>query len=89
MYLTITIPTITIIISLLVIQMVRKLCQEGPEKIKKEEIICVDVEKDIFPILHSTLTSKPNMKENNPKVHRKLVPIQLLKEPKSNFKTKL
>jgi hypothetical protein len=42
-------------------------------KMKREEIISVDVEKGISPIPHSIRISRPNMTVNNQRVHSKLV----------------
>jgi hypothetical protein len=38
---------------------------EDPAKTLKAETLSVDVEKNIFPILPFTLTSKPNMTVDN------------------------
>jgi hypothetical protein len=56
---------------------------------KKEETISVDVAKDIYPILRSTLISKLNMMANNLKVLSKQVRIPSPKEARINCRKKL
>jgi len=56
---------------------------------KKEETISVDVAKDIYRILHSTLTSKLNTRENNLKALWRQVRILSPKEAKINSRKKL
>jgi hypothetical protein len=60
--------------------------QEGLEKILKEEILFVDVEKNIFHILLYTHTSRQSMMVVSLKELKKLVPQSSQKE-NQKFKT--
>ena len=59
---------------------------EDPAKTLKAETLSVDVEKNIFPILPFTLTSKPNMTVDNLKEPWSTVQQHLPKKLKRNFK---